>query len=330
MPEWLDLGLQGEITHARVMMGVRAVLMLFVAWLIARTVSAAVTRVMAPRTSPQSAMLIRRMTYYPIVILGLMGALNQLGFHLGVLLGAAGLLTVAIGFASQTSASNLISGLFLIAERPFVVGDIIEVDGTTGEVLSVDLLSVKLRTFDNLFVRVPNETIIKTQVVNKSYFPIRRYDMQVGVAYKEDLEHVRSVLMEVADRNPLVLEEPAPLFIFLGFGDSSLDMQFSTWARRESWLEMRTAMHLEVKAAFDRAGIEIPFPHRTLYAGSVTEPFPVRLQDGPLPQEPDGKSGNDDESDNDDNGGPRTDPARPANPRSGGGGGPGHGEGPDQ
>jgi hypothetical protein len=89
------------------------------------------------------------------------GALHQAGLKLGVLPGAAGILTVAIGFASQTSASNLISGLFVIAERPFVVGDIIRVAETTGEVLSVDLLSVKIRTFDNLYVRIPNEGIIR-------------------------------------------------------------------------------------------------------------------------------------------------------------------------
>ena len=88
------------------------------------------------------------------------------------------------------------------------------------------------------------------------------------MAYKEDLERVRDLLEEVADRNPLVLTEPAPLFIFKGFGESSLDMQFSVWAKRENWLEMRNQMHLEVKAAFDAAGVEIPFPHRTFYTGS--------------------------------------------------------------
>jgi small-conductance mechanosensitive channel len=236
-----------------------------------------VIKVVHERTTPQSAMLLRRLVFYPIVILSLMAALNQLGFHLGVLLGAAGLLTVALGFASQTSASNLISGLFLIAERPFVVGNIITVEGVTGEVLSIDLLSVKLRTFDNLYVRVPNETIIKTRVTNNSHFPIRRFDMAVGVAYKEDLDRVRTILNEVADRNPLVLTEPAPLFIFMGFGDSSLDMQFSVWAQRETWLEMRNQMHLQVKAAFDAHGVEIPFPHRTLYTGSETVPFPLRM-----------------------------------------------------
>jgi small-conductance mechanosensitive channel len=205
----------------------------------------------------------------------------ELGFDLSVLLGAAGILTVAIGFASQTSASNVISGLFLLGERPFAVGDVIRVGGTTGEVLSVDLLSVKLRTFDNLFVRIPNETMIKSEVTNLRRFAIRRVDLQVGVAYKEDLREVREVLLEVANRNPLCLEEPAPLIIFQGYGDSSINHQFSVWAKTENFLELRNSIPVEIKEAFDEHGIEIPFPHRTLYTGSETDPFPVRSTNGP-------------------------------------------------
>ncbi len=229
----------------------------------------------------QRAMILRRGAFYGIAGLFIASALMELGFDLSVLLGAAGILTVAIGFASQTSASNVISGLFLLGERPFAVGDIIRVNGTTGEVLSVDLLSVKLRTFDNLFVRIPNETMIKSEVTNLRRFPIRRVDLQVGVAYKEDLRKVREVLLEVADRNPLCLEEPAPLIIFQGYGDSSINHQFSVWAKTENFLELRNSIPVEIKEAFDEHGIEIPFPHRTLYTGSETEPFPVQSQDGP-------------------------------------------------
>jgi len=231
----------------------------------------------------QRSMILRRIPFYGIVGLFTASALMELGFDLGVLLGAAGILTVAIGFASQTSASNVISGLFLLGERPFSVGDIIRISGTTGEVLSVDLLSVKLRTFDNLFVRIPNETVIKSEVTNLRRFPIRRVDLQVGVAYKEDLETVREVLMEVADQNPLCLEEPAPLIIFQGYGESSINHQFSVWGPTDHYLELRNTIPLEIKEAFDENGIEIPFPHRTLYAGSETDPFPVQVVDDPEP-----------------------------------------------
>ena len=196
---------------------------------------------------------------------------------LSVLLGAAGIVTVALGFASQTSASNLISGLFLIGERPFSVGDIIKVGDTTGEVLSIDLLSVKLRTYDNLYVRLPNESLIKSEVTTLTKFPIRRLDLLIGVAYKEDINKVRDVLTVVATNNPMCLEEPKPLFIFLGFGESSIDLQFSLWTKRENFIAFKTSVQIEIKQAFDQNGIEIPFPHRTLYTGSVTDPFPVRV-----------------------------------------------------
>jgi small-conductance mechanosensitive channel len=188
---------------------------------------------------------------------------------------------VAIGFASQTSASNVISGLFLMGEQPFVVGDVIRVGDVTGEVLTVDLMSVKLRTFNNLQVRIPNETMLKSNVTTLTRFPIRRVDMQIGVAYKEDLDRVREILFELADRNPVCFVEPAPLFIFLGYGDSALNFQFSVWATKENYLELLNSMHLDVKKAFDEAGIEIPFPHRTLYPGSVAEPFPVQVVEAP-------------------------------------------------
>ncbi|MFH1841637.1 MAG: mechanosensitive ion channel domain-containing protein, partial [bacterium] len=185
-----DFGLDEFITHERLIDILHAVFILVIGWVVARLAAGGTLRLVRQRSTVQTAMLIRRIVFYGLLLLVFMLCLNQLGLQLGVLLGAAGILTVAIGFASQTSASNLISGIFLIAERPFVVGDVITVDNTTGEVLSVDLLSVKLRTFDNLYVRIPNETIIKTQVTNLTHFPIRRFDMQIGVAYKEDLDRV--------------------------------------------------------------------------------------------------------------------------------------------
>ena len=258
---------------------VRAAALVAAGFVVASVVTRNVRRFMPKHISAHHATLMTRLFYWVILGLFLASALRQLGFSLSVLLGAAGVLSVAIGFASQTSASNLISGLFLVGEKPFELGDVIRVGDVTGEVLSIDLLSVKLRTFDNLFVRMPNENLIKSQVTNLTRFPIRRFDMLIGVAYHENIARVREVLKAVADRNPKCLDNPEPLFIFTGFGDSALTIQFSVWARRENFLELRNSLQEEVKLAFDEAGIEIPFPHRTLYAGSQSEPFPVRVVD---------------------------------------------------
>lgn len=254
----------------------RAIIVVIIGLTTAKLVSSGIARIVDKKTDLHRTMLLKRGTYHLILILFLITALHQVGFNLSVLLGAAGIFSVAIGFASQTSASNLISGLFLVAERPFTVGDVIRVGTTTGEVLSIDTLSVKLRTFDNLFVRIPNESLIKSEVTTLTRFPIRRADLLVGVAYKEDLSKVRAILEEVADKNPLSLEEPKPRYIFQGFGESSLDIQFSVWAKRENFLDLKNSIYSEIKTAFDEQGIEIPFPHRTIYTGSVTEPFPIK------------------------------------------------------
>jgi small-conductance mechanosensitive channel len=264
------------LTSEQLWIVTRTIIMVVMGLVAAKLLSAAVARIAGSKIDRHRAMLLRRGSYYFTLILFLISALHQLGFNLSVLLGAAGIFTVALGFASQTSASNLISGLFLVAERPFAVGDIIRVGNTTGEVLSIDPLSVKLRTFDNLFVRIPNESLIKSEVTTISRFPIRRLDIAIGVAYKEDLKTVRAILETVAGKNPLSLEEPKPRYIFQGYGESSLDIQFSVWAKRENFLDLKNSIHEEIKNAFDENGIEIPFPHRTLYAGSVTEPFPIK------------------------------------------------------
>ncbi len=255
----------------------RAITLLLLGWLLARFAALSLARAFAKRLSPQQLMLLRRIGFYGVLVLFAVSALRELGFNFAVLLGAAGIVTVAIGFASQTSASNLISGLFLVVEQAVEVGNIIKVGQTTGEVISIDLLSTKLRTFDNLLVRIPNETMVKTEIINYSSFPIRRLDIQIGVAYKEDISKVQEILFDVSDNNPLCLEEPAPLLIFLGFGDSALNLQFSVWMKKENFLELRNEIQRQIKEAFDAKGIEIPFPHRTLYVGSETTPFPVRV-----------------------------------------------------
>lgn len=280
MNEFLsDLGLSQFLTSERLLSLTRAALTLVVGLVLARVVGSLLVRTLRRRLQAQEAMLVKRLVYYTLIGLVIASTLHQLGFRLGVLLGAAGIFTVAIGFAAQASVSNLISGLFLIAERPFIVGDQLVIGDQVGMVVSIDLLSVKLRTFDNLMVRVPNETLVKSTFVNRTRFPIRRFDLQVSVAYKEDTEKVRNIMFEVANRNPVCLDEPKPLFIYLGYGDSGLELQFSVWAKRENFLLLRNRIMEEIKTAFDENGIEIPFPHRTLYTGSVTDPFPVRMVD---------------------------------------------------
>lgn len=238
---------------------IRALVVLVVGILLARFAGRGVGRMLAQHPDRQMVMLASKGAVWLIGGLALVMALRELGFQIGVLLGAAGILSVAIGFASQTSASNLISGLFLLGEKPFGVGDVIIIGETRGEVLSIDSLSVKLRTFDNIFVRIPNESIIKDQVQTLTRFPIRRFDLKLTVRFDEDLEALEASLRRTAEATPLALVDPRPLFLNLGFEEYGLGIQFSVWATRENWLELRNALVRDVRDTLIREGIEIPY-----------------------------------------------------------------------
>jgi small-conductance mechanosensitive channel len=257
----------------------RTLIILVVGIIAGRACGRLVGRIVARRSTAQASMLARRLVMTIIYALLLMTVLNGLGFDLKVLAGAAGILTVAIGFASQTSASNIISGLFLVGERPFVVGDVVRIGATTGEVIAIDLLSVKLRTFDNLFIRIPNETVIKSEVTNLTHFPIRRFDLQVGLPYEADLNRMKALLLEVANASRRGLEEPEPSVLFLGYGESSVNVQLSVWATREDFGTLRFDLAAAVKAALEAEGAAIPFARREIEMRAPVDVRVVSAQD---------------------------------------------------
>jgi small-conductance mechanosensitive channel len=256
---------------------IRAVLILVIAIPLLRLSANVLRRTLKKRYSAQAAMVGFHMVNYGGGILILLTVLAELGFKISTLLGAAGVAGVAIGFASQTSLSNLISGIFLIWERPFEIGDVINIDTVTGIVEEIDLLSAKIRKFDNTLVRIPNEDLIKTRLTNITRYPIRRFDIEIGVAYKEDVGKVMQVLRDIARNHPLCLDEPEPLILFKGFGQSSLDFLFGVWFSKTDFLALRNSIQQEIHQRFKEEGIEIPFPHLTVYTGSETAPFPVQV-----------------------------------------------------
>ncbi len=271
-------------TPERLEMMLRATLILFIGFPLLILLARWLGKVLTKQLSAHSGMVISKAVFYVGAVVLAITLLRELGFQLTALLGAAGIAGVAIGFASQTSLSNIISGLFLVWEKPFSVGDAINVGDTTGVVFSIDLLSIKLRTFDNRFIRIPNERLIKSDVTTITRFPIRRFDINLGVAYKEDIKRVIHVLKDIADKNPHCLDEPEPVVIFQNFGDSSLNFLFGVWFAKQDFLVLRNSIMAEIKERFDAEGIEIPFPHRTLYSGSETAPFPIRIvQETPSP-----------------------------------------------
>ena len=255
-----------------------AIILCFIGFIAARFISNAFIRTIGVRFNAHQRLIWRRGIFYFIFILFVMTSLKEAGFKLSIFLGAAGILTVAIGFASQTSASNLISGIFLIGEGSFEIGDTIQITlirGHTveGEVISIDLLSVKLLTQDNIYVRLPNEQLIRAPVHNLSKFPIRRIPITLAINFHEDIIKVREVLLDVASKYSLVLSDPKPAVTVTAFRESSIELLFAIWCQQENFLKVRDEMHERIRNGFLANQIEIPVPKM----GFVDHPLSTAL-----------------------------------------------------
>jgi small-conductance mechanosensitive channel len=244
---------------------------------LARFLAIFVERNIMRRSTPQRRMIVRKAISYSVFVLVVLVVLRELGVELATLLGAAGIVGIAVGFASQTSVSNIISGLFLISEKPFAVGDVIKIGGTTGIIQSIDLLSIKIRTFDNLFVRIPNEKILTSEVTNITRFPIRRMDIVIHVGYAQDLSHVQNVLADVARKNPFCLDEPEPLILFNDFKESGIEVLYGLWFGKDDFLNLKNSIMIDITTRFAVEGIEIPYPQRVLRPSGSADPLAIRI-----------------------------------------------------
>lgn len=254
-------------------------------WITFRALRKIVLRLLGPRVNDQVRYMIHKGIDYTGAVVIVMTIFNRLGINFSALLGAAGIAGIAVGFAAQTSVSNVISGLFVMTERAFKIGDILRVDSVTGVVESFDLLSVRLRTFDNQLVRIPNETIIKANLVNMTHYDLRRFDLRVGVAYGSDLRKVREVLLDIVSRNEFAVAEPAPVVIFDSFSASSVDIMCGVWCSKDTFLDLKNSMMLEVAERFAAEGIQIPFPQMDVHLSPAPRDpaSPTRESAGPLP-----------------------------------------------
>lgn len=205
------------------------------------------------------AMIVLKFLKYAYYCILIMFILSLFGIKLKAIWGAAGVAGIAVAFAAQTSVSNIISGLFVIAEKALKIGDLITVSGVTGIVDNISLLSVKVHTLDNQMIRIPNSTVINSTLKNTSYFEKRRLDIQLSVAYDTDMEKALDVLATAPKYCKSVLKDPAPLVWFDGFADSGINLTLAVWFKSADFLAAKNETFIAIKRVYDEAGIEIPY-----------------------------------------------------------------------
>lgn len=235
----------------------KSLLLIVLGYVAGRTISKNVSGLFAKRLTPHQLVLLRLILFYIIFLLFLASAVQQLGFSIGAILGATGVLTIAITFASQTTMSNMISGFFILGEKTFQIGDTIKVSDIQGEVLSINLFSLKIRTTDNTMIRIPNEMLVKSPIINISYFPTRRLDVVFNISYKTNLPELEELLLKVAKNNKFAINNASPAFSILNFGESALTVQLSLWVNKESYNEARNTLHYNIIKTLEDHGLQV-------------------------------------------------------------------------
>jgi small-conductance mechanosensitive channel len=207
-----------------------------------------------------------------IYAIAIIMALDILGMNVMPFIAGAGVAGIAIGFAAKDTLSNLIAGVLLILDRPFEVGDRIEVwsaptgSATWGDIIDIGLRATKIKTTDNIVIIIPNNEIMKRDIVNYTIMTSKiRVRINIGVAYDADLKKAKALISKVAESADWVAKDPPPKVVVRNFGESSVDLQLRVWiedARKR--MDVIDAITDEVKEAFDREGIEIPYPKRDI------------------------------------------------------------------
>jgi small conductance mechanosensitive channel len=240
----------------------------------ARWVSKAVSSVLRRVTDNEPiSELLATLARIATILVSLFVALGllQLDRTVTSLLAGVGVVGLALGFAFQDIAANFMAGFLMALRRPFDVGDQVEIGGHHGAILRINLRSTELETLDGLWIMVPNRDVFQSPIVNYTHTPRRRLELEVGTAYGDDMEKVRDVILGAVHDVPLRDREREVEVFFNAFGDSSINSTVRIWlteSTQREYLHAKSEAMIAIKKAFDREGITIPFPIRTLDFGA--------------------------------------------------------------
>lgn len=253
-----------------------SLLILAVGVLVARLARSTARRLLAHVLREHTLRITERVLYYSVIFVAALAALTYVGIDLTGAILAGGILGIIIGFATQSVVANLVSGLFLQMDNPFKIGDPVEVvdAGFSGVVTDITTFSTRLRTWDGVHVRVPNEKVFTSRIRNFSRNVARRVELTVGVAYREDVAKAVNTIRKMLDEDPLVLAEPAPEVFVDSFGESSVKIAIYAWAPWQLRWQVRKQLLEQTKRVLEAAGIEIPFPQRVVWLGEQPKKTP--------------------------------------------------------
>jgi len=257
-----------------------AIIVLVLTGVVAKALSLYIRRFLKEKVTKDQSQLIGKVTSFVIYIIGISTAFAVIGLKLTGVLFAGSVAGIVIGFASQNIVGNFISGLFLIIERPLKIGDQVNIDNIMGYVEDIRIISTTIRTYDGLYVRIPNQTVFTSKMTNFVGYIVRRFEYTVGIRYSDDADKAISIIREVIAEQPFALIKPSPHIFVDSLGDNAVNIIARIWAPVTEWYELKLTLLWKIKKALEEQGIEIAFPQRTVWfanelkssAGKTSDP----------------------------------------------------------
>jgi len=206
-----------------------------------------------------------KITQAAIILIGIFISLPSFKVDFGELLLIGGTAGIIIGFASQRLVTNIGSGIFLIVERPVKIGDTVKIGETSGTIEDIRILSTTIKTFEGIYVRIPNETVFNSEITNYVANVARRFEYRVGIRYSDDADKAVQIILSLLEAHPFVLKNPPPSVYVDELGDNAVIIMVRIWAPSREWWAVRTEMLWKIKTALEEQGISIPFPQRVVW-----------------------------------------------------------------
>lgn len=249
---------------ANIMEIIGAIAVLVIGLLIAGLISRSVGKALAKsdRLDPSVAGLLANLVQYALWALVLVTVLAQFGVQTTSIIAALGGVALAVGLALQGTLSNVASGVMILVQKPFKVGEGITTGSITGVVQQIGLFTTELKQFDGLFVMIPNNELWNQAIVNFNRHPTRRFELVVGIGYDDSMEQAREELLALAHADERVLADPEPVAFVSSLGDSSVGIGVRVWCDTADYLKLTWDLTEAAKARFDKVGLSIPFPQR--------------------------------------------------------------------
>lgn len=274
----LDIGLptlNGTVTLGSVL---KFILILSFSILLAKILSLYLRRSLKDRVSKDMAETIIKVFYYGMLTIVFLSNVSLIGIDPSAFLVAGGVTGIILGFASQNIVGNLVSGFFLMVERPIKIGDQVQINDVSGYVTDIRIISTHIRTFEGLLVRIPNQQVFTTNITNIVGHPVRRFEYTIRIRYSDDANAAIWLIKDIIDKEPFALLNPSPSVFVSDLGESSVNISVRIWAPVNEWFGIKTRILWNIKQALEENGIEIPLPQRIIRIQTDFQKVPEELK----------------------------------------------------